>query len=82
MHRIRKGQFKLGKLRIKDKTVRFGMRSSLLDRRRVPGACLARPPTFAPQPQVLLFQTSSSPIRIQWTILLFFDVLEIATFEG
>src|SRR6202047_2990011 len=41
--RIRKGQFKLDKLRVKHKTApRFGMRCSLRDRGRLPGPYAAR----------------------------------------
>ena len=44
MHRIRKGQFKLGRLGARaTRLPRFGMRFSLRDPTQLPGACLARP---------------------------------------
>ena len=54
MHRIRKGQFKLGKLRVKDKTGSRDLEcgSRCVIRGRLPGPCLARPPTFAPEPLI------------------------------
>src|SRR6202042_1135763 len=52
MHRIRKGQFKLGKLRVKNKTApEIGNAALAAWSAASSCACLARPPTFAPQPR-------------------------------
>ena len=66
MHRIRKGQFKLGRLPRATRLPRFGMRFSLRDPTQLPGACLARPQnvctTTFPQTSLLqmLFQRQPS----------------------